>query len=109
MITRTSRCLITEIAYNSSIENGIVSPIDLQAMHLVWPSERYLPGYVAALKRGWSPNNLRLEAGHEELEKITADPAQFPGEMVDREAKGPPILMPDGTFVPRLPGYRRWM
>jgi predicted acetyltransferase len=28
---------------------------------------------------------------------------------VDREAKGPPIKMPDGTTFPRLPGYFRWM
>ena len=78
-------------------------------MQLVWPSERYLPGYVAALERGWSPINLRPEAAREELEKIASDPAGFLDELVDREAKGPPIPMPDGTFVPRLPGYRRWM
>lgn len=78
-------------------------------MHLVWPSDHYLPGYIAALERSWSPNNLRPEAGREELEKIAIDPARFLEELVDREAKGPPVPMPDGTFVPRLPGYRRWM
>lgn len=78
-------------------------------MHLIWPSERYLPGYVSALERGWSPNNLRPEAGREELEKIAKDPARFLEELVDRDAKGPPYPMPDGTFVARLPGYRRWM
>jgi predicted acetyltransferase len=78
-------------------------------MHLVWPSESYLPGYISALERGWSPNNLRPEAGREELEKIASDPARFLEELVDREAKGPPFPMPDGTFVARLPGYRRWL
>ena len=29
--------------------------------------------------------------------------------MIDRDAKGPPVALPDGTMVPRLPGYRRWM
>jgi predicted acetyltransferase len=29
--------------------------------------------------------------------------------MVDREAKGPPITLPDGSLAPRIPGYRRWM
>jgi len=78
-------------------------------MHLVWPAERYLPGYVSALERGWSPNNLRPEAGREELESIAKDRVRFLEELVDREGKGPPIRMPDGTFVPRLPGYRRWL
>ena len=80
-----------------------------QAMHLVWPAERYLPGYVSALERGWSPNNLRAEAGREELEKIRREPVRFLDELIDREGKGPPVPMPDGTFVPRLPGYRRWL
>jgi hypothetical protein len=28
-------------------------------MHLVRPSEPYLPSYAAALERGWSPDNVR--------------------------------------------------
>ena len=27
----------------------------------------------------------------------------------DREAKRGPVTLPDGSQVPRLPGYRRWM
>jgi predicted acetyltransferase len=80
-----------------------------QQMQLVWPSECYLPGYVSALERGWSPNNLRPETGREELAAIAKDAARFLEELVDRDAKGPPYPMPDGTLVPRLPGYRRWM
>jgi predicted acetyltransferase len=78
-------------------------------MLLVWPAAEHLPSYVDALKRGWSPDNLRPQAGREELDRISADPALFLAKLVDREAKGPPILLPDGTTVPRLPGYRRWM
>ncbi|HEV7587226.1 MAG TPA: GNAT family N-acetyltransferase, partial [Longimicrobium sp.] len=79
-------------------------------MHLVWPAERYLPGYVAALERGWSPDNTRPEAAvREQLARIGADPSGFLREMVDREAKGPPVTLPDGSTVPRLPGYRKWM
>ena len=79
-------------------------------MHLVWPAEPYLPSYAAALERGWSPDNTRPEAAvREQLEKIARDPAVFLREMVDREAKGPPVTMPDGSTVPRLPGYRKWM
>src|SRR5687768_4400015 len=79
-------------------------------MHLVWPAEPYLPSYAAALERGWSPDNTRPEAAvREQLEKIARDPAALLREMVDREAKGPPVTMPDGSTVPRLPGYRKWM
>jgi len=28
-------------------------------LELVWPSNEYLPGYVAALARGWSADNVR--------------------------------------------------
>jgi predicted acetyltransferase len=79
-------------------------------MQLVWPAEPYLESYVAALERGWSPNNVLLEAARrEELEKIATDSAGFLRGLVDREAKGPPVALPDGSTVPRLPGYRKWM
>lgn len=78
-------------------------------MQLVWPSQEHLSSYIAALERGWSPNNLRPEAGREELVLIQADPERFLASLVDPEAKGPPVALPDGGTVPRLPGYRRWM
>ncbi|MGJ7493136.1 GNAT family N-acetyltransferase [Variovorax sp. ZT4R33] len=78
-------------------------------MRLVWPSQEYLASYVSALERGWSPNNLRPEAAQDELAAILADSVRFLDSLVDREAKGPPVTLPDGTNVPRLPGYRRWM
>ena len=78
-------------------------------MQLIWPSPDALQSYVQALKRGWSPNNLRAEAGQEELALIQADPDAFVTSLVDRKGKGAPVRMPDGSFVPRLPGYRRWM
>jgi hypothetical protein len=34
-----------------------------ERMKLVWPSREYLPSYVAALERGWSPDNVRGLAG----------------------------------------------
>lgn len=78
-------------------------------MHLVWPAPEYLEGYVRALERGWSPDNVRPRAGREILERIKRDPAQFLAMQVDREAKGPPVMLPDGSTVPRLPGYHKWM
>jgi len=77
---------------------------------LVWPAAEYLPAYVDALKRGWSSDNVRGDvAAREELEQIAADSARFLASLVDREARGGPIAMPDGTTSPRLPGYRRWI
>ena len=79
-------------------------------MTLVWPAREYLPGYVAALERGWSADNLRGEtAAREELSRIAADPDAFVASLVDREAAGAPIALPDGTSAPRLPGYARWI
>jgi predicted acetyltransferase len=79
-------------------------------MNLVWPSREYLPSYVEALKRGWSPDSMRgTVAADEELERIAADPDEFLASLVDKEAAGRPITLPDGTKAPRLPGYRRWL
>lgn len=79
-------------------------------MKLVWPSREYLPGYVAALERGWSPDNVRGQAAaQEELARIAADADAFLARLVDREAAGDPVTLLDGTRVPRLPGYRRWL
>ena len=78
-------------------------------VHLVWPAREHLSGYVAALERGWSADNLRQEAGREELARIAEDPDAFLASLVDREAAAGAIVLPDGTTVRRLPGYRRWM
>ncbi len=79
-------------------------------MHLVWPAEQYLPGCIAALERGWSSNTERgQDAVHEELQKISNSPARYLEGLIDREAKGDPIVLPDGSTVPRLPGYHRWL
>ena len=82
----------------------------MQEMKLVWPSREYLPSYVAALKRGWSPDNIRGGiAAQEELQRIAANPDAFLASLVDKEGTGEPIKLPDGTIAPRLPGYRRWL
>lgn len=79
-------------------------------MKLVWPSRQFLPSYVDALERGWSADNMRgAIAAQEELARINADPFTFLESMVDREAKGDAITLPDGSRVPRIPGYRKWL
>jgi predicted acetyltransferase len=64
---------------------------------------------VDALERGWSPDNLRPEAAREHLARIAANAESFLASLVDREAAAGPVVLPDGTTVPRLPGYARWI
>ncbi|HEY1656601.1 MAG TPA: GNAT family N-acetyltransferase [Candidatus Tumulicola sp.] len=78
-------------------------------MRLVAPSMEYLPSYVSALERGWSPDNLRPEVANEELDAIRRSAEGFLRTLDDRAAAGAPIRLPDGSSVPRLPGFRRWL
>jgi predicted acetyltransferase len=78
-------------------------------MELVWPAADHLPSYVHALSDGWSPDNLRPQTALDELERIRLNPARFIAEQVDRDASGPPVMLPDRSIVRRLPGYKLWM
>lgn len=77
---------------------------------LVRPTYAHLDAYGAALRRGWSADNLRgAVAAAEELERIAADPDAFLALADDADALGPPVTLPDGRQVPRVPSLRRWM
>jgi predicted acetyltransferase len=76
---------------------------------LLVPARDMLPQYVAALESGWSPHTMRPEVAREELALIAADAGGFLERQVDREARGGPVELPDGSKVPRLPGYRLWI
>jgi predicted acetyltransferase len=78
-------------------------------MHLMRPGREHLPSYVAALRRGWSPDTMRPAAAEEELRRIDADPIRFVDKMDDRDATGGPVTLPDGSAAPRIPGFLRWM
>ena len=78
-------------------------------MQLVKPSLVYLDGYRVALEKGWSPDNTRPEAGQEELDDISKHPTTFLASLDDPEAQGADIKLADGSFVKRLPGFRRWI
>jgi predicted acetyltransferase len=82
---------------------------DSRELELVQPAAQHLGSYVHALQQGWSPDNLRPETGLDELKRINEDPERFIADQIDREAKGPPVTLPDGSIVTRLPGYRLWM
>jgi predicted acetyltransferase len=79
-------------------------------MQLVCPGSEHVASYVAALERGWSADNeCGDDAAREELLRIRADAAAFLAGMDDRDANGPPVTLPDGSTVKRLPGFRRWL
>lgn len=84
--------------------------MDTTATRLLLPTPTLLPGFIAALERGWSPDTTRGPlAALELLDKLHDDPASFFVTAHDPEAKGPPVTLPDGTQRPRLPGLTRWI
>lgn len=79
-------------------------------MTLVRPTLEHLESYVAALRQGWSADNVRGKlAADEELARIQEDPQAFLASLEDREARGPKVKLPDGSEVQRIPGFRRWI
>ena len=79
-------------------------------MELKRPDETLLPSYIAALERGWSPRNVDSERARlETLGRIAEDRERFLAEFADGDRLGPPITLPDGREVPRLPDIVRWM
>ncbi|MBV9995721.1 MAG: GNAT family N-acetyltransferase [Caulobacteraceae bacterium] len=79
-------------------------------MELVKPSLAHLESYAAALRAGWSPDNVRgRSAAIEQRVAIEANPAAFLAGLWDLEGLGPPVRLPDGSLAERLPGYVLWI
>jgi predicted acetyltransferase len=76
------------------------------AVELVEPGVGLLPGYVAALEAGWSPNTGRDVSG-EHLAAIHADADAFIRDLARHE--GGFVTDKDGTRRPRLPGRVFWI
>ena len=82
----------------------------MTALGLVKPSLVTLPGFVDALERGWSRDNIGLEKTiRSDLAWIARNPSGFVASLDDVEAMGAPISLPDGSQAQRLPGYNRWL
>lgn len=83
----------------------------MTGVDFVIPSLSVLDGYLDALRRGWSADNVRgAEAARDEIEAIRRDPAAFVATKADdRTAAGGAVTLPDGSTVPRLPCFSRWL
>ena len=76
---------------------------------LVRPFADGLEALLDALDRNWSPDNLRAAAGRELAVSVRADPEGYLAACDDPDGVGPPVELPDGTRVPRLPSVTRWI
>jgi predicted acetyltransferase len=77
---------------------------------LIRPGREALAQYVAALQSGWSPANVSGDAViRAHLAAIERDADAFLDSLHDPQARGAPIMLPDGSSVKRLPGYTRWI
>ncbi len=83
--------------------------MNVPPMELVRPLPEHLPGYLDALRRGWSPNTEHVGFDQAAIDRVMRDPQRFLELCDDREAAGGPIELPDGTLVARLPRLVRWM
>lgn len=83
----------------------------MSATVLVTPSLARLPGFRDAHERGWSPDNVRGQAAiAETLAQLDTDAEAYVRRCADNRAGGgPPVTLPDGSQVPRLPGLHRWI
>lgn len=83
----------------------------LARMDLVAPAAPYLASYVAACEQGWANERAALDpaAAAGELAEIHAGPEAFLAALNHPTRLDQPVVLPDGTTVPRLPGVRRWM
>jgi predicted acetyltransferase len=79
-------------------------------VEIVVPAPIHLPAYEDALRRGWLPSTVRAdEMAAEQLAAIRSDAGAFLSALDDVEARGAPVILPDGSTVPRLPGITRWI
>jgi len=79
-------------------------------VRLLRPAQALLPGYLAALDRGYLPPNVegaRIAAEHRAA--IARDADSFLASMHNPGGGGSPIRLPDGSQVPRLPGVQHWL
>ena len=78
-------------------------------MKILKPSVELLPSYAQALRQGWTGDQGTADRSVKELEVIALFPEALVASKDDPLALGGDVILDDGTEVPRLPGYYRWM
>ena len=79
-------------------------------MEILRPSQIHLGSYKSALIREISSGSAAYIAlAQWYLAEIEADPESFLAKQDDPSALSGDIELSDGSFVPRLPGFTRWM
>lgn len=79
-------------------------------MELVRPTLEHVQSYLDARDRGFS-FDFRSDPGSiaAETQRIKDDPEAYLAGVEDLDPAGRTVPLPDGTEVPRLPQYTRWM
>ncbi len=77
-------------------------------MELVRPGAEHVESYRAALVRHWSPRT-ETDESQPILAELDADVAGYLAGLDDRDPVGRTVALPDGSEVPRLPSFTRWM
>jgi len=81
---------------------------EARAIVLLKPAAEHLEAYVAALKRGWSPDNVRDETRIEQLAQIASEPQAFLDSLDDRRPRAGPSVW--RTVVCAASSrFRRWI
>ena len=79
-------------------------------MKIIRPEERYLESYKMALIQSLSSGTAPyLDRAQREILEIETSPDAFLAKQDDLKALGGDVELSDGSFVPRLPGFTRWM
>jgi predicted acetyltransferase len=79
-------------------------------MELVRPTLEHVQSYLDARERGFSFDFRRdPESIAAETQRIKDDPEAYLAGVEDLDPVGRTVPQPDGTEVPRLPQYTRWM
>lgn len=81
----------------------------MKSMQLVKPAPEHLASYLAALDRGYEFDEALSGGAARVRETILRDPGAFFQRFDDPNGAAGPVQLPDGSFVPRLPGIGRWM
>lgn len=78
-------------------------------MELVRPEMKYFESFVDGIRRAAFLDDSFFQYEARELEKIAADPEGFVQKQQSIDGGGEPVVLQDGSTVPRLPNINRWM